>query len=160
VDYQTFLSPSLFEVLIEDLLDAYLVTYLTALANAPKLRLPAAADRIKDDVSEAFRFFSAYKKSKELEADFEVVEMILSLLEASKSMVFLSYWPFAKVHGPNIVFVEGLMKARDDLDRAAVSDVMDSIKRKVKDENITDPSEPTIMKKISIQGKFYRFLRS
>jgi len=64
------------------------------------------------------------------------------------------------VHGPNIVFVEGLMKARDDLDRAAVSDVMDSIKRKVKDENITDPSEPTIMKKISIQGKFYRFLRS
>lgn len=137
-DYQTFLSPSLFEVLIEDLLDAYLVTYLTALANCPKLRLPAAADRMKDDVSEAFRFFSAYKKSKDLEADFEVVEMILSLLEASKSMVFLSYWPFAKVHGPNIVFVEGLMKARGDLDRTAVGEVMDSIKRKVKEENITD----------------------
>jgi exocyst complex component 3 len=36
-DYQSFLSPALFEVLIEDLLDAFLVTYLTALANAPKL---------------------------------------------------------------------------------------------------------------------------
>ena len=64
--------------------------------------------------------------------------MILALLEASKSLVFLSFWSFAKVHGPNIAFVEGLMKARGDLDRSAVGEVMDSIKRKVKDENLTD----------------------
>jgi hypothetical protein len=137
-DYQTYLSPALFEVLVEDLLDTFLVTYLTALANSPKLRLPAAAHRIKDDVSEAFRFFSTFKKAKELEKDFEVVEMILSLLEASQSLVFLSYWSFAKVHGPNLTFVEGLMKSRGDLDRSAVSEVMDSIKRKVKEENLSD----------------------
>jgi exocyst complex component 3 len=137
-DYQTYLNPALFEVLLEDLLDAFLVTYLTALANSPKLKMPAAANRIRVDVSEALRFFGTYKKTKELEANFEVVDMILSLLEASKSMVFLSYWSFAKVHGPNVAFVEGLMKARGDLDRAAVSEVMDSIKRKVKDENLID----------------------
>jgi exocyst complex component 3 len=137
-DYQTYLNSSLFELLVEDLLDAFLVVYLTALANTQKLRMPAAVERIKDDVSEAFKFFSTMKPAKELESYFEVVEMVLSLLEASKSLAFLSFWSFAKVHGPNLAFVESLMKARGDLDRSSVNEVMDSIKRKVKEENLTD----------------------
>ena len=137
-DYNTYLSPTLFELLIADLLDMFIVTYLTALANAPKLRLPAATDRIRADIDAAFRFFGAYKKSKELQGDFEVVEMILSMLEASKSLVFLSYWSFAKVHGPNVAFVESLMKCRGDFDRSAANEVMEGIKRKVKEENLQD----------------------
>jgi exocyst complex component 3 len=137
-DYNSFLSPTLFEVLIADLLDAFIVTYLTALSKAPKLRLPAATDRIRADIEAAFRFFGAYKKSQELQGDFEVVEMILAMLEASKSLVFLAYWSFAKVHGPNIAFVESLMKCRGDFDRSAVSEVMESVKRKVKDEDLQD----------------------
>jgi exocyst complex component 3 len=137
-DYQTYLNPSLLDLLIEDLVDTYLVAYLTALANAPKLRMPAATDRIKQDVSAAFAFFTTLKPAKEVEAYFEVVEMILAMLEASKSLVFLSYWQFAKVHGPNLQFVEGLMRTRSDLDRSAVNEVMESIKRKVKDENLTE----------------------
>jgi len=137
-DYNTYLSPTLFELLIADLLDTFIVTYLTALANAPKLRLPAATDRIRADIDAAFRFFGAYKKSQELQGDFEVVEMILSMLEASKSLVFLSYWSFAKVHGPNVAFVESLMKCRGDFDRSAVNEVVESVKRKVKEENLQD----------------------
>ncbi|KAI0060745.1 exocyst complex component Sec6 [Artomyces pyxidatus] len=159
-DYQTYLNSSLLELLVEDLLDAFLVCYLTALANTAKLRIPAATDRIKEDVSEAFSFFTTLKPAKELEQYFEVIEMVLSLLEASKSLVFLSFWSFAKVYGPNLTFVEGLMKARGDLDRSAVNEVMDSIKRKVKEENLTDPPEPTIMKKIAIQSTFSRLLRT
>jgi hypothetical protein len=137
-DYQSYLNASLLELLVEDLLDAFLVTYLTGLANTQKLRMPAAVERIKDDVAETFKFFSTLKPAKELEQYFEVVEMVLSLLEASKSLAFLSFWSFAKVHGPNLAFVESLMKARGDLDRSSVNEVMDSIKRKVKDENLTD----------------------
>ncbi|KAI0248975.1 exocyst complex component Sec6 [Lactifluus subvellereus] len=159
-DYQSYLNPSLLELLVEDLLDAFLVTYLTALANTQKLRMPGAVERIKDDVAETFKFFSTLKPAKELEQYFEVVEMVLSLLEASKSLAFLSFWSFAKVHGPNLAFVESLMKARGDLDRSSVNEVMDSIKRKVKDENLTDPPEPTIMKKIMIEGTFSRLLRT
>ncbi len=137
-DYQTYLNSSLLELLVEDLFDAFLVVYLTALGNTQKLRMPAAVERIKDDVSQAFKFFSTLKPAKELESYFEVVEMVLSLLEASKSLAFLSFWSFAKVHGPNLAFVESLMKARGDLDRSSVNEVMDSIKRKVKEENLTD----------------------
>jgi len=75
--------------------------------------------------------------AKVLESSFEIVEMVLSLLQPSKLLAFLSFWSFAKVHGPNLAFVE-LMKARGDLDRSAVDKVMDSIKRKVREENLTD----------------------
>ncbi|KAF8892045.1 exocyst complex component Sec6-domain-containing protein [Infundibulicybe gibba] len=122
-DYQSYLNPTLLELLVEDLLIAFC-------------------------------------SPKEIEASLEVLEMILALLEASKDMVFLSFWTFARVHGPNIAFVEGLMKSRGDLDRSAVSDVMDSVKRKVKDEGLADPPEPTIMKKVAIQNSFSRFLRA
>jgi exocyst complex component 3 len=137
-DYQTYLNQALFDLLVEDLLDSFLVTYITALANAPKLKMPAASERVNEDITAAYKFFGTYKKTSELKPRFEVLESIVSLLEASKSLVFLSYWSFAKVHGPNISFVENLMKARGDLDRSAVSEVMESIKRKVKEEDLTD----------------------
>jgi exocyst complex component 3 len=144
-DYQSYLNASLLDVLVEDLVDAFLVMYITALANAPKLRIPAATDRIKEDVSTSFSFFTTLKPAKEVEAYFEVIEMILAMMEASKSLVFLSYWQFAKVHGPNLQFVEGLMRARGDLERSAVNEVMESIKRKVKDEGLSErESRPLI----------------
>ena len=135
---QQFVKPLLFELVVEDLLDTFLVTYLTALANSPKLRLPAATERIKADISAIYAFFGEFKPDKELEKYFEVIEHILAMLEASKSMAFLSFWAFAKVHGPCLPFVEGLMKARGDLDRTAVNEVMEAIKRKVKDEGLTE----------------------
>ncbi|KAG9223962.1 hypothetical protein CCMSSC00406_0004422 [Pleurotus cornucopiae] len=159
-DYQSYLHPSLVETTVDELIQAFLLTYFNALANSPKLKIPSATERIKEDIAAVFSFFSTLRPAKDLEKDFEVVEMVLGMLEASKDMVFLSFWSFAKVHGPNIAFVEGLMKSRSDLDRSAVGEVMDSVKRKVKDEGITDPAEPTIMKRVAVQGAFSRFLRS
>ena len=137
-DCQEFLNPSLLDLLVDDLLETFIVQYLNGLANSSKLKMPAATDRIKEDIRLVFNFFSTLKPAKDLEVDFEVIDLVLGLLEASKSMVFLSFWSFAKIHGPNIAFVEGLMKARGDLDRTAVNEVMESVKRKVKEENLTD----------------------
>ena len=79
--------------------------------NPSLLKMPAATDRIKEDIRLVFNFFSALKPARDLEVDFEVIDLVLGLLEASKSMVFLLFWSFSKVHGPNIAFVEGLRKA-------------------------------------------------
>ena len=97
-----------------------------------------AVDRIKDDVSLVYPFFATLKPAKEVEESFDVIEKVLSLLEASKSLAFLSFWSFAKAHGPNLTFVESVIRARDDLDRPAANEVMDSIKRKVKEEGIEE----------------------
>jgi hypothetical protein len=52
------------------------------------------------------------------------------------------------------------MRARGDFDRTAVSEVMEAIRRKVKDEGLTEPPEPTIMKRIVVQSGISRFLRT
>jgi len=137
-DYQTTLNSSLLEVLIEDLLNTFIITYLTALSRSSRLRMPAAADRIKDDVADSFQYLSTLKAPQELEAYFEVIERSLEMLSASRGLVVLSFYRFAQQYGPNLAFVEALLRARDDFDRSAVNEVMESIKKKVKDENITD----------------------
>lgn len=145
-DYQTTLNPSLYELLIEDLLDMFIITYLTGLSKSSKLRMPAAADRMKDDVAESFQLFSSLKDPQELESYFEVIERSLELLTASRSLVFLSFYRFAEKYGPNLAFVECLIRARDDFDRSAANEAMESIKRKIKDENITDrKSHPVLL---------------
>ncbi|WVQ76413.1 hypothetical protein IAR50_006079 [Cryptococcus sp. DSM 104548] len=150
-DYQEHLNPSIFEILVEDFLDTFLICYLSALrrASSNSLRIPTATQKIKSDISAAFSFFSAYKPApQELEQNFEVLDMVVSMLDASPQMVFMDYWNFAKVHGPQLAFVEALMKARDDLDRDGVKEIMETLRRKVKEEGIGEPEEPTIMVKI------------
>ncbi|KAH9839956.1 exocyst complex component sec6 [Rhodofomes roseus] len=157
-DYNTYLNQTLVELLTEDLIDTFLVAYLNALANAPKMKFPQALTRMRTDIDDLYKLFGQYKKLDELEPRMQVLDMVLSMLEASQSLVFLSYYSFAKVYGPNIAFVENLLKARGDLDRSGVSEVMESIKRKVQEENLTDPAEPTIMKKVTVQGALSRLL--
>lgn len=137
-DYQSYLNSALLELLIEDLLDAFLLQYLNALANSPKLRMPEAAERMREDISEVYNFFTNLAPTQELGSRFQVLEMILSMLEASKDMVFLSFWAFAKEYGPNIAFVEGLIRSRSDIDRSSAGEIMESIRRKVKDDDLTD----------------------
>jgi exocyst complex component 3 len=63
------------------------------------------------------------------------------MLTSSATMVFLSYWTFAKAHGSQLAFLDSLMRARDDLDKADVTAIMESAKRKVKQENLSDVPE-------------------
>lgn len=65
-------------------------------------------------------------------------------------MVFLTYWTFAKAHGPQLSFLEALMRARDDLDKSDVSAIMESARRKVKQEGLSEVPEsgPTVMSRV------------
>jgi len=138
-DYQVRLNPSLFDLLIEDMIDSFLITYLVAVRKCAKLKIPHAVDRMREDINKAFEFFSLYKPKEELENYFDVLETVLTLVSASKMMVFLDYWPFRRRYGPNVAFIESIMKARDDLDRSAVNDIMESVKRKVASEVVDEP---------------------
>ncbi|GAA6007134.1 SNARE-binding exocyst subunit SEC6 [Rhodotorula paludigena] len=147
-DYQVHLNPNLFDLLIEDILDTFLITYLVAVRRAGKLKMPTACDRMRQDIDLAFAFFLQYKPKQELVSYFDVLESVLTLMSASKMMVFLDYWPFRKKYGANLAFTEALMKARDDLDRSAVSDIMDSVKRKVQSEKVEAPEAPSIFERM------------
>ncbi|UZJ51131.1 hypothetical protein CBS101457_000451 [Exobasidium rhododendri] len=140
-DYSERLNSNLFDVLCDDLIDRFLTAYIGALRRTTKLRMPAAGDKMKADVEECRMMFSTFKKPEELAEKFQVMEMIVSMLTSSATMVFLSYWTFAKAHGSQLAFLESTMKARDDLDKADVTAIMESARRKVKQENLADIPE-------------------
>ena len=154
-DYQAHLNPSLFDLLVEDIIDTFLITYLTALRRASKLKNPSAADRIRDDVRKSFGFFATVKRNRdELESYFDVLDSLLKLITASKTMFFLDYWPFAKQYGSNLGYVSNLLKARDDINRTQANEIvsgikylmillmilqLDNCKRKVEEEGMEEP---------------------
>ncbi|CAK9787050.1 exocyst complex component Sec6 [Cutaneotrichosporon oleaginosum] len=149
-DYQAHLNGSLFDLLIDDMLDAFLITYLTALRRAPakSLRMPKATDRLTQDVGQAFDLFQNYRAPQDIEASFEIMKIVGSMLDASSEMFVLDWHGFARVHGPQLAFTEALLRARDDLDRGDIADIMDALRRRVTEEGLGEPEEPTIMVRI------------
>ncbi|BEJ14585.1 hypothetical protein CspHIS471_0403520 [Cutaneotrichosporon sp. HIS471] len=149
-DYQGHLNGSLFDFLVDDMVDAFLATYLTALRRAPakSLRMPKATDRLNNNVGEAFDLFQNYRAPQDIEGPFEVMKIVGSMLDASAEMVVLDWHAFAKEHGPQLAFTEALLRARDDLDRGDIADTMDTLRRRVAEEGLGDPEEPTIMNRI------------
>lgn len=139
-DYAELLNPTFFEArLLPDLIDRFLVAYLTALRRTTKLRMPGAAERIKADVDEFRTMLSPWlREESEWQDKAGVLDLVYSLAASSSTMVFLPYWSFAKECGPNLGFLEAMLKARDDMDRSDVNSVMESARRKVKNENLPD----------------------
>lgn len=157
-DCKGHLNPSIFDILIEDLLVRFLTIYLNALRRvAPRgLKIPAAIEKIKSEIGQVYDFFAEYKRQDDagaagttaLDADFEIMNQIIAILAAPPDMVFMDYWPFAQHHGPNLAFTEAILRGRDDLDKHQLNHVVETIKRKVKEQGLGEPEEPTIMVKV------------
>lgn len=79
VDFSARLSPSLFELLVDDIIDTFLIAYLTALRKANKLKMPKSVNKMSDEIKKSFDFFVQYKQPKELESYFEVVSRLFEL---------------------------------------------------------------------------------
>ncbi|KAI3628446.1 SEC6 [Malassezia furfur] len=150
-DYAARLEPNLFDVLSDDLVSRLLVAYLTTLRRAARLRMPKAAERFMTDIGELTQLISSMRPPEEATSRVEVLHMIHAILSSSPAMVFLPYWTFAKAHGPNLAFLEALLRARDDMEKADVTALMESARRKVKQEAMPDIPEsgPTIMSAVS-----------
>ncbi|MBW0493027.1 hypothetical protein O181_032742 [Austropuccinia psidii MF-1] len=147
-DYQTHLNHNLFDLLIDDMVDSFLIAYLDAIRKASKIRIPQAIDQIRADVKLSYGFFVKYKPAAELKQYFKVLEHVIALLSASQTMFFLDWHSFAKEYGPIVVgFTEGLLKARDDLDRTAVNEIMETLKRKKSE--LIEPELPTIFSRLA-----------
>ena len=91
------------------------------------------------------------RPAEEVQERMEVLNMIHAILSSSPTMVFLPYWTFAKAHGPNLAFFEALLRARDDMEKADVASLVDSARRKVKQEAMPEVPESgaTIMSAVS-----------
>ena len=154
-DFSGHLNPSLFELLVDDLIDTFLINYLSAMRKASKLKMPASGNKMREDIRKGFEFFLQYKQPRsELESHFGVLDALHKILTASKTMFYLDYRPFAKRYGANLAFIESVLKARDDLDKKAVSEIMESLRNKVQDENVPE-TEKSIFSRLPTSEKGY-----
>ncbi|CBX93504.1 hypothetical protein IAQ61_009197 [Plenodomus lingam] len=126
-DYDDLLHRSLRDLLIDSLADELLVQYLSSIRNkgARFRRTDAFAAKIKDDLITAFEFFRSYgQQGIEITQRWRAVEYFLKLLEADKSQVQWVFVEFKRGYrGVSVGWVEAVLRARDDFERAMLNAV-------------------------------------
>lgn len=126
-DYSTSLHPSLLDIMVEELSDALLVNYLTAIRTNRGVKFrrgePFPA-KFRDDVLAAFAFFEKYPDSfnETIKPKWKAVNFTVQLLEADKSEVPAVYEQFKREYWDlQLSWVEAVLKTRDDWDRGMIS---------------------------------------
>ena len=128
-DYQALVHPSLLDILIEEMSDALIIAYLTAIRTNRGVKFrrgdPFAA-KFRDDVLAAFNFFQKYPESfnETIKPKWKAVNFTVQLLEADKSSVIGVYEQFKREFWDlQLSWVEGVLKTRDEWDRNMISNV-------------------------------------
>lgn len=128
-DYNAVLHPSLLDIMIEELSDGLLVQYLTLIRTNKGVKFrrgePFPA-RFRDDVLAAFAFFEKYPDAfnETIKPKWKAVNFTVQLLEADKAEVIGVYERFkTEFWDLQLSWVEGVLKTRDDWDRAMITAV-------------------------------------
>ena len=155
-DYGKVLHHSLLDILVEELSDELLVTYLLAVRNkgAKFRRSDPFTEKFKDDVVTAFEFFQSLREKDEMvtltvefsniKQKWRVVDYLVRMVESDKAAVPAVYESFKRDYWDlQISWVESALRARDDFDRSFLS----SIKAKA-EKTYVERAQETIMGKV------------
>lgn len=124
---RSLLSPIIFEVFLDDLLEETIIHYLSSLLNhGVSLKAPKATDRIKLDIEAMYLLFiKSHEDEAHVQSHFRVFEHFLSSLEADVQVlpdIFINlradFWD-----APLELF-EAMVKARKDIDSKAAREVI------------------------------------
>lgn len=148
-DFQKHMGEYVFNKLITELVDRFVVAYIETFKNKnAKFKMPSAPERMRTDVEMVVNFFSRTKSAKRAKASFEVIEKIVGLIESSPRMLYIDFYSLWKQFPDmSLDFVEKVLSKRDDLDKSAVREIIDLCKQKAIDLNKDAP--PTVFSKIS-----------
>ncbi|KEF51481.1 uncharacterized protein A1O9_12398 [Exophiala aquamarina CBS 119918] len=128
-DYNAVLHPSLLDIMIEELSDGLLIQYLTAIRTNKGVKFrrgePFPA-KFRDDVLAAFAFFEKYPDAfnETIKPKWKAVNFTVQLLEVDKVEVVGVFQRFKNEFWDlQLSWVEGVLKTRDDWDRATITAV-------------------------------------
>lgn len=144
------LNNFIFEKLISDMLDRFLMLYLEAMRHKnAKFLMDTCMERIENDVRISFNFFAKYTSVEEMEERFDVIEKLHTLLQSNRRMIFVDYYTLRQAY-PDVplAFVENILSKRDDLDKSALKDIMEGIKAKAREYEPNANTPPTIFSRI------------
>ncbi|KAG0172586.1 SNARE-binding exocyst subunit S6 [Apophysomyces sp. BC1034] len=144
------LNEFLFEKLVNDMLDRFLMLYLEAMRHKnARFRMETCLTKIQEDVRLSFNFFAKYMSVEELEERFDVIEKVHILLESNRRMIFVDYYSLRQAY-PDVplAFVSDVLSKRDDLDKTALKDIMAGIIAKAREYEPDASTPPTIFSRI------------
>jgi len=148
-DYRQVLHHSLVDIFVEILADELLVRYLSAVRNkgAKFRRTDQFQDKIYDDLKTAFDFFNALPNpalANSIKETWRVTEPFLQLLSVEKEAVPDTFAAFKTAYWDlQISWVEAVLRARDDFDRA----MLNAVKSRAAQMDVVRGPE-TIMSKV------------
>jgi exocyst complex component 3 len=145
-DYADVLHPSLLDIFISELADTLLIRYLLSVRHkgAKFRRSDPFTEKVKDDVITAFEFFKKFEEFEFVKQKWKVVDYMVRLLESDKSGVVKVFEALkGEFWDVQVGWVESVLRARDDWDRAMVS----SVKAKAAEMYVVRGPE-TIMSKV------------
>lgn len=107
-----------------------------ALEEAVKAGVPIPASlKIKADIYRLSEFFCKYKPQKRVNAAFDPLTKISNLVSSTPRLVFLDFYALWKSYPDvQLSFVESILKARDDMEKSVIKEVMENCKKKMAEE--------------------------
>jgi len=148
-DYKQVLHFSLVDIFIEIFADELLVRYLSAVRNkgVKFRRTDAFQDKIFDDISAAFEFFSNLQNvdvGNSIKETWRVTEPFLQLLSVDKEAVPDAFAQFKTNYWDlQISWVEAVLRSRDDFERS----MLNAVKARAAQMDVVRGPE-TIMSKV------------
>lgn len=129
IELKDHLNPDLFSIYVDDLLDATLVDYLSAVKNKGTSLSAHSIDQIKSDVALLYPFFTSFTDSEHVEAQFVSIEVLMGLISGDKQEV-IEEFKILKQSFPDapLRFAEDVLRAREDLDSKSVKEYMEAIR--------------------------------
>jgi hypothetical protein len=148
-DYEQHADSFLLNKLVSDVLERLFIAYLEQLrSKSTKLKMPSAQRLLEADVTTMVQFFSSYRDPERVKKALDPLVKFVALASSSQRMVFLEFVSFWKLY-PDVpmTLFEEVLNRRDDLDRAAVKEIMESCRKKTQEDKIVEAA-PSIFSKL------------
>lgn len=153
-EYKEHCEEFLMAKLVADVLESFLLAYINQLRSKnTRIKTASCQEYFENDLKETLEFFSTWRDPRRVQKALEALQRFVSLITSSQKMVYLEFFAFWKIFPdmPLALFEEVLSK-RDDMDRSAVKDIMETCQKKTLEERPTD-IQPSIFSKIKIVEK-------
>ena len=128
-EYRDLLHPSLLDIMVEEMSDALLLHYLTAVRTNKGVKFKRQdpfANKFREDVLTAFDFFGKNPDifNETIKPKWKVVNFTVQLVESEKVMVVNVYTQFKhEFWDLQLSWVEGVLKTRDEWERSMINAV-------------------------------------
>ena len=148
-DCREHLNDVLLDLFLDELLDWFLIEYISAMTSNKKAVFKhAALEQIPVEIGLAFNLFHENMEMTQLQARFDILELIIAFLQADLATIQQD-WTALKdtCWDAKPAIVEGILERREDVPKKEAKAMMQEL---LKVDVSVDPRQPTILSRVRV----------